>query len=123
MEFWELLYFTSLVTMIILFLWKFRNLWQLIDEKERFDNKQRSKKLMENFMFVILNTLAFGVSFFTFMINYDQLLLISLTTMQGIIFVMNWLFFIIEYFFSLQGKANEVIQAHNTRDKMARDFN
>lgn len=118
MEFWEILYFTSFIVMILLFLWKISNIWKIIDEKETLTAKDRSNKLMMNFIFFALNAITYLAGFLTFMVKNTEILLISLTNMMGILFLVNVLFFIIEFFFSLESKTDQVVKAYNSKENM-----
>lgn len=114
MELFETLFLIDLILMILMLLWKIKSVWETVDANSNLSTLQKKDKHLFNWLFFILNVIAFGIGFFTYLTNNTELLLTPLINLMGIIFILNVVLFLAEMFFILQWKAEEVIEAHNT---------
>ena len=114
MEFWELLFFTDFVLVILLLLWKIKSVWFTVDENTRFTPEEKKEKHVNNWLFFILSLIVYGVGLFTFMVKAaTELLLLPLTQLMTFLTIINGLLFLAEMFYILKWKSEEVINAQN----------
>lgn len=113
MEFWELLFFVDLIGMIVLLIMGIIRVWGVAQKERKFTNEERSEFSKWNFILLILNIITFGIGMFTFIRNNTELLLLSLIQMIIGMFVLNILFFVIQWIFTLKDQAVENIEAYD----------